>query len=293
MSKEPEKVKVTDRMDKVGNTTFIHSDGEPRSRILIGTATLGIIRMEWSSVRNGMLIPCNWESGKLDVGIPSCVPMKYLTADAQNLIIQHAILNKFEWVLLWEDDVIPPVDLYPKLNQYIRDSDTPIVSGLYYTKSNPSEPLVYREMGKSFYGSWKMGDLVWAGGVPTGMLLIHHTIFELMYEESPQYQIFTGQITRKVFESPRNVWIDPEQNYYKSSMGTSDLYWCDRVKKENVLRRAGWSDIAKKKYPFLVDTNIFCKHIDLHTGVQYPEAKPEKKDDNKGRTGDRSTGGKK
>ena len=36
-----------------------------------------------------------------------------------------------------------------------------------------------------------------------------------------------------------------------------------------VLKKAGWDEIAEKEFPFLVDTSIFCKHIDLQ-GKQYP-----------------------
>jgi hypothetical protein len=35
-------------------------------------------------------------------------------------------------------------------------------------------------------------------------------------------------------------------------------------------KKAGWHDFEGKKYPFLIDTNIFCKHIDPD-GTQYPD----------------------
>jgi len=265
-------------VDVIGDTTLMHSGGEPRNRILIGTPTLGIIRMEWSATRRGQVIPCNWEAGSLEIGIPSAVPMKYLVADAQNLIVQHGIQQGHEWLLLWEDDVMPPIDLFMKLNEYIRTCEVPVVSGLYYTKSEPSEPLVYKEFGKSFFGDWKLGDKVWVKGVPTGMLLVHFSVLKLMYEESPVYGLFNGVQARKVFKSPRNVWIDPEKNYYQSAVGTSDLAWCKRILDNNILARAGWKQVGKKEYPFLIDTDILCKHIDLQTGTQYPQGTPGKKE---------------
>ena len=94
-----------------------------------------------------------------------------------------------------------------------------------------------------------------------------------MYEESEEYTVPQGENTlkiRKVFETPAKTWYDPESTQYMSQIGTSDLYWCDRVMKDNILKRAGWPKIARKKYPFLCDTKIFCKHIDLSTGKQYP-----------------------
>jgi hypothetical protein len=96
-----------------------------------------------------------------------------------------------------------------------------------------------------------------------------------MYEESEEYQLTVGNgqstVLRRVFETPASVWYDPENQQPQARLGTSDLAWCNRVMEQGVLKRAGWPKIARKKYPFLVDTNIFCKHIDLATGTQYPQ----------------------
>ena len=75
---------------------------------------------------------------------------------------------------------------------------------------------------------------------------------------------------RKVFETPTKVWFDPETSQFASQTGTSDLYWCDRVIKDKVLERTGWKKLANKKYPFVIDTSIFCRHIDISSGIQHP-----------------------
>ncbi len=41
------------------------------------------------------------------------------------------------------------------------------------------------------------------------------------------------------------------------------------MRKLEVFKKAGWPEFQKKKFPFLVDTKIFCRHIDWN-GVQYP-----------------------
>jgi hypothetical protein len=51
--------------------------------------------------------------------------------------------------------------------------------------------------------------------------------------------------------------------------GTEDIFFYNRLKKENIYKRAGWSDIQKKKWPVLCDTSIFCRHIAID-GTQYP-----------------------
>lgn len=250
-------------------TKVIDSGQSPRIKLQIVTATLGIVRMEWAVRRYGQVIPCNWMTSDLKVGLNTIIPVRYLVADAQNIGAQEAVNKGYEWVLFWEDDVIPPIDLFIKLNEYMRKADIPVVSGLYYTKSEPSEPILYRGRGNSYFDGWKRGDRVWVDGLPTGCLLVHCSLLKIMYQESPEY-VALGKKVRKIFETPRKVWYDPETKQHQSGIGTSDLDWCDRAIKEKVLKRAGWPKIAKKKYPFLVDTRIFCNHIDLSSGRQYP-----------------------
>ena len=241
-----------------------------RNRLMIGTATLGIVRMEWAAARFGQVIPCNWTAAHSSIGFSQSIPMGYLVADAQNILVQATLQGDFQWLLLHEDDVVLPPDAFVTLNSYMKKEDIPVVSGLYYLKSSPPEPLMYRGRGNSCYDKWKLGDLVWVDGVPTGCLLIHSSILKVMYEESEDYMTGNGVKCKKVFETPAKVWHDPETNTSRVATGTSDIYWCDRVMREDVLRRAGWKKIGKRKWPFLVDTRIYCRHVDLTTGRMYP-----------------------
>jgi len=244
--------------------------GNPRHRLLCVTPTLGKVRVEWAIHRYNQVVPCNWSSSSQHVGVRQLVPMHYLVAEGQNIAVQHMVENNFEWLLLWEDDVVAPVDAFIKLNKYIGNGEYPVVSGLYFTKGEYSEPIIYRGRGNSYYRSWRMEDKVRVDGVPTGFLLIHSSVLELMYEESPEYTSIGGLKLRKVFETPSTVKFNEVNGQMESLKGTSDLYWCKRVIKENVLGRSGWKKFAGDKNPFLVDTDIFCQHIDLETGKQYP-----------------------
>jgi len=197
-------------------------------------------------------------------------PQGYMVADAQNMGVDTCVQGRHEWLLLVEDDTMLPFDAFMRFNAYMKEPEIPVISGLYFLKANPSEPLVYRGRGNSCYDNWKIGDKVWVDGVPTGCLLIHHSVLRLMWNESPTYKTGSGREVKRVFETPSNAFLDPETGGLCLQAGTSDLFWCDRVMREKVLERSGWKDIGKRKYPFLVDTNIMCKHIDLNTGVQYP-----------------------
>jgi len=238
------------------------------NRLLMGTATRGTVRIEWHSAVRGLIIPTNWSMVNMIQPVSSFIPIRFSVADAQNLIVREVIEKDFEWLLLLEDDTIPPEDLFIKLNHYMKEEPTPVVSGLYFTKSVPSEPLVYRGRGTGAYTNFKMGDKVWCDGVPTGCLLIHHSILKAMWDESPEYMV-NGHTTRRVFETPVRSWVSPEGDV-NTIMGTSDLDWCTRVMEGGYFKKAGWPAYQKKKFPFLIDSSIFCRHT-TPDGVQFPQ----------------------
>ena len=249
---------------------IIQDSGDPGyiNRVMVATPTTGDIRMEWAAARYGQIIPTNWSMVAMIQWMNSFIPIHYSVADAQNLIVGECLAKDFEWLLLVEHDTMPPEDAFVRFNKYMRDGDVPVVSGLYYTRSVPSEPMMYRGRGSSYVTGWKLGDKVWVDGVPTGMLLIHTSILKAIWKDSPEY-IVNGKITRRVFKTPADMWFNEETGTYNTVTGTSDLDWCSKIIDGDYFRKAGWHKIAKKKYPFLIDTNIFCRHIDKD-GTQYP-----------------------
>jgi hypothetical protein len=251
-------------VDDSGDTKYVN-------RIMVGTAATGLVRVEWVAARYSQIVPMNWSQVQVNEYLSGYYPMRFEVGHAQNLIVEQCLAHDFEWLFLLEHDVILPDNTLLLLNEYMRDAKYPVVSGLYYSRSRPSEPLVFRGRGNSVYTDWQMGDKVWADGVPTGCLLIHHSILRLMWDESPEYITPKGRQTRRVFETPRNLFVDLEQGIHNAVSGTSDLYWCDRVMREKVIERAGWdtSYCPDMRYPFLIDTGLFCRHINT-SGEQFP-----------------------
>lgn len=247
--------------------TVIKNDGPWRHRLLIGTPSTGWYREEWINGRFGAIIPTNWSHVTMTQSLPTVAPLNYLVADAQNLIVRHALVNGFEWLLLLENDNVLLPDAFIRFNEYMREKEIPVVSGLYFTKSIPPEPLIYRGRGNSFYRDWRIGDKVWCDGVPTGCLLINCKLLKAVWDESPEYRV-SGELTRRVFHEVAEIIETPEGNLVRA--GTSDLDFCDRVIKEGYFEKAGFPEFQKKQFPFLVDTNIFTWHIDNNNGRMYP-----------------------
>ena len=244
-----------------------------RVPLMIATATEGTVRFEWAHARFGQIVPVNWSAANFDINY---VAVNYSIDDAYNLIAHHAVNNKVEWLLIIEDDVILPGDCFIKINEYVKQKDIPVVSGLYFTKSVPPEALIFKGRGNGNFTKWKWGEKVWCDGVPMGCLLLHTSILTELTKVSEIYRLPTGETVAHIFTTPRTVEFDIKTWVSNTSRGTQDLYFCDRIMNEGILKKAGWPKIAKKKYPFLVDTGIFCKHIDRGSGEQYPLPTGEK-----------------
>lgn len=243
-------------------------------RILVFTPSRGLVRMEWVHARYGQIIPTNFSMVQMTQFISPYIPIGYQLADAQNLMAKKVVEDDYEWIIYIEDDNVIPPDTFRKFNEYILDGRFPIVSGLYFTKSNPPEPLVYRGRGNGYFSDFKLGDLVWADGIPFGCRLEHGSLIKAAWENAPEY-IVAGEKTRRVFKQPEVQYLDPEKGGYATIGGTTDLEWCRQIMEEDLFTKAGFPQYSKKLYPFLVDTSIFVKHID-QDGVQHPVAIPAK-----------------
>lgn len=257
---KPSKPKVKNEV-----ITEVRNNGKFMHRILIGTPTLGQVRIEWHNAMSGVVIPCNWSNSMQ-------TPIGFMVDDAQNIIANEVISQNFEWMLLLEDDVMIPSDLFIKLNKHMEEAKYPIVSGIYLLKSSSPEPLMYRGRGNGPFTKFKMGEKVQVDGVPTGCLLVHVSILKALAKKSEFYELRANDQhvkLKKIFWTPRMVFTDVSLPSYQKLIGTSDLWFCDRILKEGILKDAGWPKLVNEKHPFLVDTSIQCGHIDRNTGSIY------------------------
>lgn len=243
-------------------------------RVLIFTPSRGLVRMEWVQARYGQIIPTNWSFVEMTQFINPYVPLGYQLADAQNLMAKMVVEGDYEWVIYIEDDNVLPPDAFLRLNAYMNEGTIPVVSGVYFLKSTYTEPLVYRGRGTSHFAKWQLNDRVWVDGIPFGLRLEHGSLIKEAWKTSEEYTV-GGVQTRRVFSQPRAMWFDEESGGVIAKGGTTDLEWCTRLMKEKIFEKAGWPKFQKMKYPFLVDTRIFVKHIDQN-GVMWPQQVPAK-----------------
>ena len=254
----------------------VDKNNDPRNwakRVLIFTPSRGSVRMEWVQARYGQITPCNWSMVELRQTVSDYIPIEYQLADAQNLMAKIVIRDDYDWIIYIEDDNVIPPDFLIKMNQYMLKATEPVVSGVYFTKSVPPEPLIYRGRGNSYFTDWKMGDKVRCDGIPFGARLEHASLIKEAWKTSPEY-VIGNEVTRRVFEQPTDRWYDEEKGGFAGRTGTTDLAWCTRIMEEGLLKKIGYPNLQKKKYPFLCDTSIFVKHIDP-SGRMWPLEIPQ------------------
>lgn len=249
--------------------------------ILLGTPTLGVVRIEWYNAMQSMVSPPNWATVR-------STPNGYTVPDAQNMLVDTVLRGRFKALLLIEDDTCPPPEALIVFDRWLwkmeRRKAPPVVSGLYHIKGSAEvrrgkrgkiemlgpEPLAYRGSGTRAYRDWKYGDFIWVCGVPTGALLVHRSVLEAWSRE-PDVETYTVAgypfPLRRIFAQPSKVWVEDDGVHVSS--GTSDLWWSDQTIQRGLLKKAGWPAFQKKEYPYLIDTSLRFGHIDRATGIMY------------------------
>ena len=257
------------------NTQLVVSPMPATRRLMISVPMTGIVRSEWMLARYGQTIPCNWSQVEIFHWMDSYSPMGFQVADARNVAVDHFIKEKFEWLFFIDHDVVLPHNCFIALNDYMMKKDyPPIFGGVYFTRSVPSEPLMYRGRGNGYVRGWHFGDKVWVDAMGMGCHMIHRSILEQTWKESSEYMV-GGHMVRQVFETPSQTYYDAEKATWFSVGGTEDITFYTRLIKDRILEKAGWKKYQKMQYPYLCDTSLFCKHIDMN-GVQYPAGGEER-----------------
>lgn len=252
---------------EINPTGLIRSKIKYTKRVLVGIPTTGSVRMEWVLARYGQTIPANWSNVDMVQWLNPFVPIGFLVADARNVICDIAIKQNFEWIFFIDHDTVLPPGTLIKLNEYMMEDKYPALSGLYFTRSVPSEPLIYRGRGNSYFPGWKIGDKVMVDGIPMGCTIINVKLIKELAKISEEYNI-QGSVIKRIFHTPGYEYFDPETQEWMRGIGTEDLEWCDRVMENKIIQKAGY-EVKDEANPFLIDTGIFCSHIDPN-GIQYP-----------------------
>jgi SAM-dependent methyltransferase len=170
-------------------------------------------------------------------------------ADARNEIVQYALDQGANYIFWLDDDVIPPPDAFLKM--YMSGKD--IINGVYWSKSNPPMPLLFRNHLEGPYLDWHFGDLIEIDAAGNGLTLVKTDVYRTISEK------IGGPWYSTEYTSFKNATQSPANN-------TEDLYFYWKAKK------AG--------YKIWADTSIQAYHYEKNSQVLYampnnaPQANP-------------------
>ncbi len=186
---------------------------------------------EWGLAIKALNPPINFNS------IMATVP-GMAVADARNHIVREALKHNAKYIFFVGDDTIPPAHTLRQLIfRMENDPKIGVVGGVYFTKSDPPAPLVFKENGAGSYWDWKVGEFFEVSGLGMDCTLLRTEIFQKLPE--PWFKT----VDEDSFLSGVN----------HAEMWTEDLYFLDKLKK--------FTD-----WKIYVDAGIIAGHYDWQSG---------------------------
>lgn len=213
--------------------------GVPFRKRRPGTAD-GLVVPEWAITMGNLQMPTNV--------IVAWAPSKGQIRDvARNGIAQESVRLGAPYLWFIDDDVqVPPWaprQLLTTLKQ--ADDDVMVVGGIYCTKGELVEPLVYKGgNGTGVHWKWKRGDIFECSAIATGCMLIKTEIFKHL--EEPWFRDVEGL---------KDGWTVEHKAADAALNMSDDLWFCEKV------QAAG--------FKILADTNVLCTHWDTENGIPY------------------------
>jgi len=212
--------------------------------VVVGIPSFGMVSTYFAQARQSMGFPLVSSSiDKYVLGKP--------IAEARNEIVEFALSQNANYIFWLDDDVIAPPDSFLKLFSHQKD----IINGVYWSKSNPPMPLLFRGHLNGPYYDWHVGDLIEIDAAGSGLTLVRTDVYREMSKQlkgpwySTDYTSFPGVVTDAV----------PPNN-------TEDLYFYWKAKSIG--------------YRVWADTSVQAFHFEKNSKVMYympagsPQANP-------------------
>lgn len=173
---------------------------------------------------------------------PGYVVVKGLPVDQARCVLAHKALEvKAKYLWFVDDDTIPPPNTLQRLIWVLENyPEIKAVGGVYVTKAEVPQPVVFRGKGLGSYWHWKKDDVFEVTGIGAGCLLINTDVFYQIPEPWFEFQRHDSNTT-----DPNDI----------STRVSEDISFCDKV------RAAGFKVFAHG--------GILCEHHDVFTGETF------------------------
>ncbi len=200
------------------------------AKIMIAVPTYGRVSVDWAQNFNHIARPLG--SFSFDVFDKSDRNI----ADKRNSLVKAAIDNGASHLFFLGDDVLPPSETFGIMLERMRQGYK-AVTGVYWTKQQPVEPIIYKEYMEGAYFDWHVGEF-----------------FKLAMAGCDCLMLDVGML--KTIEPP---WFSLEwkfaanQPHVQSAVETEDFYFYTKLKTAGV--------------ELWCDSRIQCMHQDRDSGI--------------------------
>jgi glycosyltransferase involved in cell wall biosynthesis/ubiquinone/menaquinone biosynthesis C-methylase UbiE len=156
--------------------------------------------------------------------------------EARNDCVEAAYRKGVKYLLFIDDDVMVPLDALPKLMAHKTD----VVTGVYWMKKFPPQPLIFEKLGDGPIYDFNPGDVLEIEGGGLGCCLVDMKVFDKL--EKPYFKCDWTH-------------IDKTGRKFKVPVGEDHYFYIKS-------KEAG--------FKILCDTNILCDHYDVKTDNFFP-----------------------
>lgn len=110
---------------------------------------------------------------------------------SRNILTALALKDKCEWIFFLDTDIIPPLDVIPRLITH----NLPIVTGLYWRRYDKLEPCIYKMPAAGVPVPFDNSELqhgnllIEVEACGAGCMLIHSSVFEKMIPTVEEFDI--------------------------------------------------------------------------------------------------------
>lgn len=160
-------------------------------------------------------------------------------AKARINLVNKAKESNVKWLFMIDDDVFIPPDAITKL----LSTNKKVVTGIYYSKSLPPQPILYKSLGNGPYWNFPVDELFKVEAAGAGCLLIDMDVFDKFDEAGIPYF--------------KENWEYKRSNGTTIKVNIGEDYWffynCNKLGIETY-----------------ADSSVLCDHVDYDTWKVYP-----------------------
>lgn len=204
----------------------------------------GVVPVQWVSAQMGLVAP-------LGTLVAYLFQWGMLSGEARQIMTMRALdmVQEDGYILYWDDDsIVEPLSLYTLYSYMEQHPEVGATSGVYSTRQDPTEPVVYKEHMKGAHWGVTVGPNAVPEevfGVGAGFLLARASVVRKMVADNPGVPIWADSKERVMEKLPH------------SQAESFNVNWGHDIRFCRLMRESG--------YPVMVDGRVEIGHFDAES----------------------------